>query len=926
MKSSVSLRSAFNWSMIIVAVLSVAIVGSFWGVQEYLGFSAELQKQKGDYIAAKKAEIKTEVDHAISYINYKRSATEFQLKEAIRNQVYNALAIANGIYNSYSGVKSDQEIQEMIKEAIRPILFNKGRGYFYIYDLEGNNILLPFSPHLEGKNLWDLKDGKGTYIIQRTVKMIREKGEGFQRWYWYKPGDDEKMHEKIGFSKHFEPYDWWIGTGEYIEDFQRDVQKETLEWINTVRFGQDGYIFVYDFNGNILAHYMKEIIGNNVLQDTTDQYGVKIVADLIRLSQQDGGGFLEYVGKIRPTTGVGASKIGHTQSVKDWQWTVGTGIYVDSINAAIEVERKKLTKRIIKNILFSIALLVFLLIMLGLILRYISVKTANHLAVFTQFFQQASTKLIKIDDDAVYFSEFKLLAHSANQMVDARRAADEELKGLRNYLSNIIDSMPSVLIGVDSEGKVTQWNRMAEKNTGISTKFAYGKPLPEVFPELSNQMESITQAIATRKVKRIVRNPHPRDKGMHYEDMTFYPLIANGVEGAVIRIDDVTKEYKLEMELRHGHKMEAIGQLAGGVAHDFNNMLAGINGASELLEIKLANNKSVLKYIDIIKNATERAAGLTRKLLAFSRKGSHVSTAVNLNEIVNEVVAILERSIDKRIVITTNLNAHEAMVSGDPSQLQSGILNLCVNARDAMPEGGELHISTTNTDFDEEYCEIDQNLNPGNYIQVSIADTGIGIPPDVQAHIFEPFYTTKDVGKGTGLGLAAVYGMVKDHRGDIRLYSEMGKGTIFHITIPVDSEASFSVQERKLEVVRGQGTILVIDDEEIIRATVSLLLENMGYTVLLAENGLEGVNIYKDKWKTIDLILLDMIMPVMNGREAFEEILTINPEAKVIMASGFARNADMANMVGKGLGGFIMKPFNRVELSKLIHDIRQRIS
>lgn len=926
MKSSISLRSTFNWSMIIVAVFSVAIVCSFWGVQEYLGLSAELQKQKDDYIAAKKTEIQTEVDHVINFINYKRSTTELQLKEAIHSQVYNALAIANSIYHSYDGVKSDQEIQEMIKEALRPILFNKGRGYFYIYDLEGNNILLPFLPNLEGKNLWGLKDSKGTYIIQRTAKMIREKGEGFQQWYWYKPGDEDQMHKKIGFSKHFEPYDWWIGTGEYLEDFQLDVQKETLEWINTVRFGQDGYIFVYDFDGNILAHFMKETIGNNVLQDTTDQYGVKIVGDLIRISQQEGGGFLEYVGKIRPTTGLGASKIGHTQAVKDWQWTVGAGVYVDSINSAIEVERKKLIEKIVKNILFSIALLIFLLIILGFILKYISVKATDHIAVFTRFFQQASTKSIKIDDNSVYFSEFKLLAYSANQMIDARRKADEELKALRNYLSNIIDSMPSVLIGVDSEGKVTQWNKTAEINTGISMESAYGKALSEVLPGISTQMGSLTQAIAARKVKRIVRTPQQRNKGMHYEDMTFYPLVANGVEGAVIRIDDVTREYELEMELRHGHKMDAIGQLAGGVAHDFNNMLAGINGASELLEITLADNKSVLKYIDIIKSATERAAGLTQKLLAFSRKGPHVSTAVSLKEIINEVVAILEQSIDKRIVISTDLNAQETMVSGDPSQLQSGILNLCVNARDAMPEGGELHISTINTDFDKEYCEINQNLNPGNYIQVSIADTGIGIPPEVQDHIFEPFFTTKDVGEGTGLGLAAVYGMVKDHRGDIRLYSEMGIGTVFHICIPVDSEAPFPVQEKELEVTRGQGTILVIDDEDIIRATASILLENMGYTVLLAENGFEGVKVYKDKWRTVDLILLDMIMPVMNGREAFEEILTINPEAKVIMASGFARNADMTNMVGKGLGGFIMKPFNRYELSKLINDQLQRAS
>lgn len=504
------------------------------------------------------------------------------------------------------------------------------------------------------------------------------------------------------------------------------------------------------------------------------------------------------------------------------------------------------------------------------------------------------------------------------------KQAEEELRKLRNYLSNIINSMPSVLVGVDHEGRVTQWNQQAERVTGLLFDKVVSRPLDSMFPGLASQMDDIKTAIHNRQVIYTPKVPQHEGSETRYEDITIYPLVANGVEGAVIRVDNVTKEYKLEMELRHSHKMDAIGQLAGGVAHDFNNMLAGINGASDLLEITLAENKSAMQYIDIIKNATERAAGLTRKLLAFSRKNSHVSTAVNLTEIIKDVVAILKRSIDKRIVISTDFNASETMVSGDPSQLQSGILNLCVNARDAMPEGGKLHISTTNTYFDEEYCEILQHLTPGNYVQASISDTGTGIPPEVQPHIFEPFYTTKDIGKGTGLGLAAVYGMVKDHRGDIRLYSEVGTGSVFHIYLPAASEIPFSVQDKKLEVIRGQGTILVVEDEEIIRATASLLLENMGYNVLFAKNGLEGVNIYKDKWQTIDLIILDMIMPVMNGREAFEEILTINPEAKVVLASGFARNVDTTKMEDKGLAGYIMKPFNRFELSKLIFDILQR--
>ncbi|WP_163338968.1 PAS domain-containing sensor histidine kinase [Desulfopila sp. IMCC35008] len=419
------------------------------------------------------------------------------------------------------------------------------------------------------------------------------------------------------------------------------------------------------------------------------------------------------------------------------------------------------------------------------------------------------------------------------------------------------------------------------------------------------------------------------------KDGTIYPLNLQGknipYKGRNVRVvefRDITErklaeeeKIRLESQLQQAQKMESIGQLAGGVAHDFNNLLSGIFGASELLEMALAGKEKELKYIGIIKNATERASGLTGKLLAFSRKGKQLSTPLDLHAIVRDTMAILERSVDKRIVLQTKLKAEQYMVVGDPSQLQSGILNICVNARDAMPEGGDLHISTVNVTFNEHDCEIDANFTPGKYIKLSIEDTGTGIPHELHSRIFEPFFTTKETGKGTGLGLAAVYGMVKEHHGNILLYSEPGKGTVFHVFLPVSEETVPVVARQDESIVQGTGTILVVDDEDIIRATASLLLENLGYKVLLAQNGEEAVEIYSRVADEIDLVIIDMVMPVMDGREAFERIITINPQAKVIMSSGYARNINMARMVDKGLAGYIAKPFNQLELSKLIADV-----
>ncbi len=431
---------------------------------------------------------------------------------------------------------------------------------------------------------------------------------------------------------------------------------------------------------------------------------------------------------------------------------------------------------------------------------------------------------------------------------------------------------------------------------------------------------------------------HPYEAEGNRKDGTIYPLHLHGKQipykGRIVRVvefRDITEtklaaeeKIRLEAQLHQAQKMELIGQLAGGVAHDFNNMLSGISGASDLLEMALVGKEKELKYIGIIKNATERASGLTGKLLAFSRKGKLLSTPVDLHAIVRDTMAILERSVDKRIVLQTNLKAEHYMIIGDPSQLQSGILNICVNSRDAMPEGGEIHFSTVIVEFTEDNCEIDANFTPGKYIKLSIEDTGIGIPLELQSRIFEPFFTTKETGKGTGLGLAAVYGMVKEHHGNIHLHSEPGKGTVFHVFLPISEEDAPVVARQNESIEYGSGTILVVDDEDIIRATASLLLENLGYKVLLAQNGKEAVDIYNREVDEIDLVILDIVMPVMDGREAFEKIIAINPHAKVIMSSGYARNTNMMNMADKGLAGSIAKPFSQLELSKLIAGVLQQ--
>ena len=923
MKSEKSLRLTIIKGMILLSLLSVSMVGSLWIFQEYRKASNSIDQLQNEYMAKRKEEIRNEVNHAIAYINYKRSSTEIELKSSIKTRVYEAHEIAMGIYNQYKGIKSDRDIQEIIREALRPLIFNDGRGYFFIYDMEGNNILLPFSPHLEGKNLWDHRDSRGFATIQETAKMIRKQEEGFLSWYWYKPGETGYMSEKIGFCKYFAPFDWWIGTGEYTEDFEQDIQKEVLEWINNIRYGKDGYIFVYHFLGTILAHNDKEYIGINGLLNMNDSYRSKVVREMIRTSWEPDGEYLVYNDIISPPSEPDKQKIAFARSVVDWQWAVGTAVNVDEIFKTIAVERKKLQRKMIKDITTVLLIFSISLAIVGFLIRYISTQTTEHLTVFTSFFNKASNQSIKIDEDDVFYSEFKLLAESANRMMDDREKAEQEVSRLRTYLENIIDSMPSILVGVDKEHRITQWNKQAEKISGIPFPEAEGRYISELIPRFADSHEMISRAISRKEIFH--KNdfiPEKDGAPRRYEEIIIYPLISNETEGAVIRIDDVSKQHEMQIELSHSRRLDAIGQLAGGIAHDFNNMLAGIIGGADLLKRHVEGNKNAQSCVEMIMQSGKRAGDLTKKMLAFARKGNIESTAVSVKEALEEAVGILTHSLDKRICISISIQTENTLVIGDSSQIQNVFINLGINAGHAMPDGGKLDFIIKKVELDDPYCSQSPfEIEPGEYLKIDVSDTGVGIPDKDIHRIFEPFYTTREAGEGSGLGLAAVYGTVQQHRGAISVNSEPGKGTTFSIHLPIAARQKTEDRKEEVQQLSGTGKILIIDDEEVLRITASTILETLGYETVTAEDGEAGLELYKREYESIDLVLMDMIMPRMNGKDCFYAMKEVNPLVKVILTSGFSQENDVKDLKKNGLNGFLVKPYTMAELSRAIAEI-----
>lgn len=387
-----------------------------------------------------------------------------------------------------------------------------------------------------------------------------------------------------------------------------------------------------------------------------------------------------------------------------------------------------------------------------------------------------------------------------------------------------------------------------------------------------------------------------------------------GIVGYVCLIHDMTKHREEEVHLRQTQKMEAIGTMAGGVAHDFNNMLGGILGYAELSRELIDDKDSRLfRFNQEIINTSLKASELTKQLLAYARRKEMTREAIDLNDCVRSMARLMERTFEKQVEIEVRTGPQSMMVFGDASLLENAILNLGLNGKDAMPDGGKLTVSVGRIYLDDSYCRISNfDITAGTYIHLRVKDEGAGMSKEVLSRVFEPFFTTKEIGKGTGLGLAATYGTVVSHRGAITFKSALGAGTDVDVYLPVyspeDNVSKENPQVAPKPMVHG-GHLLVIDDEDVIRTMVKEILEMLGYEVDTAADGYEGAAMYernKDRYRGV---LLDMIMPKINGREVFGMIRRINPDAKVIMISGFIDENHVDELYELGLDAFVKKPF-----------------
>lgn len=494
----------------------------------------------------------------------------------------------------------------------------------------------------------------------------------------------------------------------------------------------------------------------------------------------------------------------------------------------------------------------------------------------------------------------------------------------RTQLAIVIEQAAESVMITDTGGNILYVNPAFERYSGYSRNEVIGKN-PRILKSGKHDEQFYKDLWDTllRGEVWTGRLTNRRKDGTFYEVEGTISSIRDS-SGKIVNFvaarRDVTKEVALEHQLRHAQKMEAIGQLAAGIAHDFNNLLTGILGNIGLIE--MGNPEETPALLGEAKKAAFRAAELVSQLLTFSRRRLMQPKYLDLNDLIANLLKMLQRFIRENIQLDFIPGQNIGTIHADPGQIEQVLINLCVNARDAMPEGGRLAIETESVNVNASFCQSHPWAKPGDYVLLRISDNGQGMDSHTLNHVFEPFFTTKEVGKGTGLGLAAVYGIVKQHGGMIHVYSEINKGTTFKIYLPIISRSiESSIITEQPPIRPGKETILLAEDEEMIRSLVKRILESYGYTVLLAEDGREALRIFKEDPTLIDLVLLDVVMPRLGGYGAYLRMREIRPDLKVIFSSGHmagARKSDVSEIEGLPM---IPKPYNPEDLARTVRDV-----
>ena len=693
-------------------------------------------------------------------------------------------------------------------------------------------------------------------------------------------------------------------------------------WQNVARIkvGRNGYAYLVDNSGRFVA-YQKPA---EVLQRYgEDMKRMPPVSDFVVCGLDGTGQVQEYQGLIDEKV------IGVYAPIQGTNWAV-----------LVEQPASEAYESIFKMQRYLLGVMFLCIILAGGLGFYVSRRLIGPIRMLTDAAQRFGTgdlqsefsHVQRQDEVGILSHTFKKMQKELQDLYAGQKRKIEELEIMQSALQESKEKYRTILASiedgyyeVDMEGNFTFFNDALCEIYGYPGNELMGMNIRKLTDrETAKQGYSIFNKVYTtgRPVKGF-EWPVVQKDGTKRSVEASVSLRMNA-EGAPLGLQgiirDISEKQRLEARLQHAQRMESIGTLAGGIAHNFNNLLMGIMGYTSLMLLDTDSEHPNFKMLKNIEKQVASGSKLTRQLLGYARKGGYEVKPINLNQLVKETSDTFGMT-KKGIAVHQDLSEKLYGIKADQSQMEQVLLNLYVNAADAMEGGGDLFLKTDNVTHEEMAGEHYHDVKPGNYVLLTVRDTGVGMDRETRERIFEPFFTTKSLGHGTGLGMASTYGIIKAHGGYIHLFSEKGQGTTFKIYVPATEQEVRVKKEVPDELLKGEGTVLLVDDEEIILDTGKQMLKHLGYDVLLAQNGQEALELYKKNHDRVDMVLLDMVMPIMGGGETFDRIKEMHPEVKVLLSSGYSLEGEAREIMERGCNAFIQKPFTLKMLSRKIVEI-----
>jgi len=821
------------------------------------------------------------------------------------------LAVVTGLYEQYmSGYYSEAEAKVLAAK----LLLSQDIGTSgYIYCLNSRGIVVVHRDmSVQGSNV---------LAHEFTREQVRRK-TGYIEYRW-KNSNDLEERDKALYMTYFEPWDWIISATAYKNEFSHLIDINNIsKALSQVQFGGSGYPYIISGSGDYIYH---PSLTGNVYKAGLSQREIETSEKIINLKQ----GTIYYPWQ-NPGEPESREKISIINYLSDYDWIVGSSAYLDELYKPLAQIRQT----------FVLTFLIYAIIVLLVSYGLSTLITSPLKSLIAHFKDQSPTDVHSITTS---FSndEVGTLAGYLNQFIDKLNQHHQTLateiherKRSEQTFNALFDNSFQFIALLDTEGRVIKINKTALTfsrltNDDVLGNFFWDTPWWEHSQTLADQLKTAYSVARKGTVARF--EAHSTEIREIFLDVSLKPVLDDREQVIYIIAEarDITETRRAELELQQAQKMESVGTLAGGIAHDFNNILGGILGTLTLLKLKRKKGlplteETIFKHLDTVSDTTLRAKDIVNQLLTLSRKYELEFAPLDLRQTMDHVCQIAHNSFDKSIHIEVQLK-DRILVHGDSNSLEQVFLNLCINAAHAMtimrPKkdawGGTLRVEQ-----DKIFKQQKPGMTAGGYWQITITDTGVGMDQATRERIFEPFFSSKEKNTGSGLGLSMVYNIVLQHQGFIDVQSTPGEGSSISICLPVSIEEPLNIGNiDKEDLALGEGVILIIDDEELIRANASEILCESGYGIMSAENGWEGVEVFRQHHKTIDLVLLDLVMPTMSGREAYDALKEIDPKVKVLLSSGFRQDERVEEILNAGALGFIQKPYSLYKLSAAVKQL-----